>query len=362
MKILYAIQGTGNGHVSRARDIIPYLLKRAEVDILISGIQADVDLPYEIKYKFKGLSFIFGKKGGIDLMDTYRKSNLKRLYQEIQSLPVEDYDLVISDFEPVSSWACKLKNKPCIGLSHQSAVINKKSPKPKKTDLVGKAVLHNYAPVDISYGFHFKQYDHQIFTPVIRSQIREAISIDAGHYAVYLPAYSDERIIKVLAQIPNVKWQVFSKHTKKDYKVRNVHIQPINNELFVQSMIACTGILCGAGFETPAEALYLKKKLLVIPMKGQYEQHCNAAALKEMGVPVIKSLKQKHIGSIEQWIRLEKKIIVDFPDVTEQVINKLIKENYKKSNSSAKVLGQGISTWKQFKHRSFGNILKQLTN
>jgi predicted small secreted protein len=97
-------------------------------------------------------------------------------------------------------------------------------------------------------------------------------------------------------------------------------------------------------------------------MKGQYEQHCNAAALKEMGVPVIKSLKQKHIGSIEQWIRLEKKIFVDFPDVTEQVINKLIKENYKKSSSSAKVLGQGISTWKQFKHRSFGNILKQLTN
>ncbi|MEQ1624158.1 MAG: glycosyltransferase family protein [Sediminibacterium sp.] len=362
MRILYAIQGTGNGHISRARDIIPYLLEKGQVDILISGIQADVDLPYEIKYKFKGLSFIFGKKGGIDLMDTYRKSNLKRLYHEIQSLHVEDYDLVISDFEPVSSWACKLKNKPCIGLSHQSAVINKKSPKPKKTDLVGKAVLHNYAPVDLSYGFHFRQYDQQIFTPVIRSQIRVANPIDAGHYTVYLPAYSDERIIKVLAQIPNVKWQVFSKHTKKDYKVRNVHIQPINNELFVQSMVACTGMLCGAGFETPAEALFLKKKLLVIPMKGQYEQHCNAAALKEMGVPVIKSLKQKHIGLIEQWIRLEKKIIVDFPDVTEQVINKLIKENYQKSSSSAKVLGQGISTWKQFKHRSFGNILKQLTN
>ncbi len=362
MRILYAIQGTGNGHVSRARDIIPYLLEKGQVDVLISGIQVDVDLPFEIKYKFKGLSFIFGKKGGIDLLDTYRKTNLKRLYQEVQSLPVEDYDIVISDFEPVSSWACKLKNKPCIGLSHQSAVINKKSPKPKKTDLVGKSVLHNYAPVDISYGFHFKQYDKQIFTPVIRSQIRLAVPIDGGHYTVYLPAYSDERIIKVLAQIPNVKWQVFSKHTSKDYKVRNVHIQPINNELFVQSMVTCRGMLCGAGFETPAEALFLRKKLMVIPMKGQYEQHCNAAALKEMGVPVIKSLKQKHIGSIEQWIRLEKKIIVDFPDVTEEVINKLIKENYQKESSSAKVLGQGISTWKQFKHRSFGNILKQLTN
>jgi hypothetical protein len=60
-------------------------------------------------------------------------------------------------------------------------------------------------------------------------------------------------------------------------------------------------------------------------------------------------------------IRLDKKISVDFPNETEQVINKLVKENYQKSNNSPKVLGQGISTWKQFKHRSFGNILKQLT-
>ena len=51
MKILYAIQGTGNGHVSRARDIIPILQKKGDLDILVSGIQADVDLPYNIKYK-----------------------------------------------------------------------------------------------------------------------------------------------------------------------------------------------------------------------------------------------------------------------------------------------------------------------
>ena len=53
MKVLYAIQGTGNGHLSRARDIIPILLsKNIELDILVSGIQADVDLPFNIKYKF----------------------------------------------------------------------------------------------------------------------------------------------------------------------------------------------------------------------------------------------------------------------------------------------------------------------
>ena len=221
MKILYAVQGTGNGHLSRARDIIPLLQAKGDLDILVSGIQADVELPFPIKYKFRGLSFIFGKKGGIDLIATYRKSNLKKLYKEIKSLPVEDYDLIINDFEPVSAWACKLKNIHCIGLSHQAAVINKKSPKPKKKDQVGKLILNNYAPVTNAYGFHFNAYDTNIFTPVIRNQVRNALPQNLLHFTVYLPAYSDKRIINILSKIENIEWQVFSKYAKNEYRESN---------------------------------------------------------------------------------------------------------------------------------------------
>jgi hypothetical protein len=122
-----------------------------KLDILVSGIQADVALPYNIKYKFKGLSFIFGKKGGIDLFDTFKKCDLGNLIREIKSLPVDEYDLIISDFEPVSTWACKRKKKACIGLSHQSAVINPNAPKPKTFDLIGNLVLRYYAPFTKAY-------------------------------------------------------------------------------------------------------------------------------------------------------------------------------------------------------------------
>jgi uncharacterized protein (TIGR00661 family) len=361
MKILYAIQGTGNGHLSRARDIIPLLQQKGELDILVSGIQADVDLPYPVKYRFKGLSFIFGKNGGIDLLATYRKSNLKQLYKEIKSLPVEEYDLVINDFEPVSAWACRMKHKPCIGLSHQAAVINKKSPKPKKQDPVGKAVLHNYAPVTAAYGFHFGAYDKDIFTPVIRAQVRNARPEDKGHYTVYLPAYSDERMVKVLGEIKNVQWQVFSKHTKKAYTEKNITVMPISNDAFIESMIGCTGVLCGGGFETPAEALFLKKKLLVIPMKGQYEQQCNAAALKTMGVPVIKSLKPKHITTIALWTKNKQQIIVNYPDSTTRIINMLTKKYGKSAVPTATAgLGDSIYSAKKLKDKSLGKILTQI--
>lgn len=360
MKILYAIQGTGNGHVSRARDIIPALQKKHTVDILISGSQADVELPYPIAYTCKGLGFIFGKSGGIDIVETFKKNSLKTFFAEINELPVENYDLVINDFEPVSAWACFQKNIPCIALSHQAAVLNKNVPQPKKLDPMGKAILKRYAPSTVRYGFHFKAYDANIFTPVIRQQIRQQPIKNKGHYTVYLPAYDDKRILKVLRKCKGTEWQVFSKHNKKPYKEKNISIEPISNEAFVKSMSTSAGVLCGAGFETPAEALFMKKKLLVIPMKGQYEQHCNAAALKEMDVPVLKSFKLKHIEKIKSWVEKSSVIPVEYPDNTEEIINKVIAENSGAINNGTLQIGKKAYSAKKFRSMVLKSIATQL--
>lgn len=358
MKILYAIQGTGNGHVTRASEIIPLLKKNHDVDILISGTQADVGLPFEIKYKFHGLSFIFGKKGNIDIGETYKKSRLRQLIKDINLLPVINYDLVISDFEPVSSWACYLSGKPCISMSHQAAVGNKKSPKSKIFDPIGKAILRSYAPSTSQYGFHFLPYDNNIFTPVIRAEVRQMKPINAGHFTVYLPAYSDERLVEILSMVENVQWEVFSKHNKKSFHSKNVWVRPINNEEFINSMTSASGIFCGAGFETPAEALFLKKKLMVIPMKGQYEQQCNAEALKNLGVPVIKSLKKKHLQKIINWASSGKVIPVNYPDDTEKILNDII-EKESKILATQKPLKLRTSDFKLFGRPNFFKKLEK---
>lgn len=327
MKVLYAIQGTGNGHLSRARDIVPILQKKGvSLDILVSGTQADMQIPNPIKYKLDGLSFIFGKSGGVDMWRTYLQSNSARLQKEIWSIPVLDYDMIINDFEPISAWACKLKHKPCISLSHQAAVLSPSTPKPKNTDFLGKLILKNYAPASNQYGLHFKAYAENIFTPTIRQEIRNTTRTSGSHYTVYLPSYSDGNIVNILSEIKNVEWQVFSKHNKTRFFWRNISVFPINNEAFIHSMAGSKGVLCGAGFETPAEALHMGKKLMVIPMKGQYEQQCNAAALKEMGVPVIKSLKLKHLDKIRSWVDSNARIDVFYPDITESIIDQLLEE------------------------------------
>lgn len=327
MKILFAIQGTGNGHLSRARDIYPELAKYGDVDVLISGIQADVDVPFPVKYKLYGMSFIFGSTGGVDMIKTAQKLKLFKLISDIRKLRVQDYDLVINDFEPVSAWACKLKNKPCIGLSHQAAVMAMNAPQPTKKDWKGILVLKHYAPVTAAYGFHFRRYTTNIFTPVIRKEIRDIQPTDEGHYTVYLPSYDDNALVQHLTQFSNAQWQVFSKHNKEPFTVKNVDIQPINNEAFIKSMASSTGVLCGAGFEGPAEALYLGKKLMVIPMQAQYEQQCNAQAAAEIGVPFIKQLSRKYYSKIKWWLMDKERVVVNFPNETEAIVAKLMAEH-----------------------------------
>ncbi len=327
MKILYAIQGTGNGHLSRAVDIIPELKKYGSLDLFVSGAQAEIKLPYPVKYKSKGLSFYFGKSGGINFFKTFQKNSSRDVMKEIKNFPVENYDLIVNDFEPISAWAARKKEVPCISLSHQSALLSQNAPRPKRVDPFGEWILKNYAPVKKYVGFHFEEYDKNIFTPVIRTAIREAKVSNKGHYTIYLPAYDDKKLVQRLLKGPKVRWHIFSKHTKTPYHVGRISVYPVSAIDFVESIVTSAGVLCGAGFETPAEVLHMNKKLLVVPMKSQYEQHCNAAALRKLGVPVMKKVKKKSIKKIAKWIEGAKPLGISFPDVTDEAVEKLMEKS-----------------------------------
>ena len=331
-RVLYAIQGTGNGHLSRALDVVPLLQARCEqLDVLVSGPPADLPLPFEVKYQAQGMGFVFGKNGGINFVKTFLQFNSVRFLHEVRHLEVESYDLVISDFEPVSSWACKLREVPCVALSHQSAVLHPAAPRPADEDPAGRAVLKYYAPSTAQYGFHFQAYAPGIYTPVIRQQVRELNPANEGHYTVYLPAFEEEILVERLQYLSRaVRWEVFSKHSTAPAEYGNVRVWPVSGAAFLASLARAAGVLCGAGFETPAEALYLGKKLLVVPMKQQYEQQCNAAALAQMGVPVIKNFKDKNLDKVDQWLHQDKTVPVNYPDQTAAVLDQLLREQGQK--------------------------------
>lgn len=324
MKILFGIQGTGNGHISRSKEVIRHLVKYADVDILVSENQHEVDVGFDVKYKLAGLGFVFGKLGGIDYWSSVKGAEFRKFISDISALPVEKYDLVISDFEPVTAWASKMKEVPSVSLSHHASFLSPKTPRPPKKNRLVELIMKWYAPCSIPVGFHFEKYDSFIHTPVIREEIRNADVKNDGHYTVYLPSYHEKHISGFLRNV-GVKWEVFSKHYKGvPYVEDNVKVSPVGDGDFVRSLTSCEGLLCGAGFDTPSEALYLGKKLLVVPMKGQYEQHCNAEALRRLGVPVAKKIDKDFNNVLENWVNSSQTYRVEYDDDLPSIIESVL--------------------------------------
>jgi uncharacterized protein (TIGR00661 family) len=242
----------------------------------------------------------------------------------MHSLPLKDYDLIINDFEPVSAWACRLQKRPSVSLSHQCSFVSKNTPRPDRWN-PAELLFKYYSPTTHHIGFHFERYADFIHTPVIRSGVRNMQTSNNGHYTVYLPAYDDKTLVQHLSKT-NAEWHVFSKRQKVAVQQNNVHIYPVNNEDFNKSLASCAGLLTGGGFEGPAEALYLQKKLLMIPMTGQYEQRCNALAASRLGVPVVAEIDDDFSTHLNRWIADDKRVMVDFPDETAQIVDDMVKK------------------------------------
>ena len=94
--------------------------------------------------------------------------------------------------------------------------------------------------------------------------------------------------------------------------------------------------------------------------RGGYQEDVEKAALKKMGVPVIKSLKQKHISTIQAWLDSDQLIPVNYPDVTEKIIDMVLKNHGSAEISKKAVLGEAIYSVKKFRNKSLGKILHQL--
>ena len=279
MKILYAFNGTGYGHASRAMSILP-ILQHHEVDVLISGEMNPIDIGHNIKYRFKGFTFVYDN-GKLNYWKIFRQLNIFQFIKDILSLPVEQYDLVISDFEPISAYAAKLRGVKSLSLSHHAAFLSEDTPRPFKVDRMAEWILKNYAPCKYNVGFHFKRYDDFILPPHIRSVIRDNKDRTKreGFILVYLSAYNIDELVELFEGYPNYQFVIFSSQvTKPGWNKSNVQFRPANQSDFMYALLKCSGVITGGGFETVAEALYLNKRVLTIPIKGQYEQECNAEA------------------------------------------------------------------------------------
>lgn len=324
MKIFYAIQGTGNGHLSRAVELYPYLKKYGEVDFFLSGSNSSLKSSLPIKFKSKGLSLFYKHSGGLDYNKILGSLTLN-IVKDAKSLPLENYDLIINDFEFVTSLACSLKKIPCVHFGHQASFYSKKTPRPNKRNPFGNFILENFVKSNQHIGLHFDNYDNHIYNPIIKEDIIQASPINDGHVTVYLPQYAIQILEPHFLRQSKFHFEVFTKEVDRITCKKNITYFPINNDQFTSSMIRCYGIITAGGFETPAEAMYMNKKVLSIPIIKHYEQECNAKALEKMGVMVLKKIDKNFDLYFKEWIEIKKPVKLELKHSTAEIVDILIK-------------------------------------
>lgn len=120
----------------------------------------------------------------------------------------------------------------------------------------------------------------RVVPPLLRKEVKTLAVSEGDFYLAYMvnPGYGKE-IIDYAKSHPNTKIKAY--WDKKDAAdseapLPNLTFYRVNDKSFLEDMAACRGLICTAGFESVCEALYLGKRILVIPVAGQYEQACNA--------------------------------------------------------------------------------------
>jgi uncharacterized protein (TIGR00661 family) len=285
MKILFGVQGTGNGHISRSRELVRKLKEDGhEVQVVISGRkeeelrEIEVFAPYKV---LKGFTLVT-RRGRMNYMDTMLQLDFVSLWADVLLLDTTGVDLVITDFEPVTSMAARVKGIVSVGFGHQYAFpFNIPI---ARGSLLEKFTLLNFAPARYNAGLHWDHFDQPIFPPVIPDTLFRTArpKVDTQKILVYLPFEEVEDIEAFLRPFDAYRFFIYGKVTE-DREDGHFSLRSYSRQGFLRDLMECAGVVCNAGFELPGEALHIGKKLLLRPLDGQIEQASNALAMEELG-------------------------------------------------------------------------------
>ncbi|MDV6253454.1 MJ1255/VC2487 family glycosyltransferase [Vibrio sp. EA2] len=339
MKILYGVQGTGNGHIARARAMSKaFEMRDVQVDFLFSGRDPNKYFSMEAFGNYqtrRGLTFVT-EKGAVNYAKTALNNNLIQFFKEVNQLDLSTYDLVINDFEPVTAWAARKQNKPCIGISHQNAF---RYPVPLKgASWLDKSVIEHFAPSQHHLGLHWYHFDQPILPPIIHTLDSQQQS--DNFVLVYLPFESIEDIADLLFHFNQQSFICYHPDVLEIEVVENIELRPLCHTNFQYHLHRCCGVIANGGFELPSEALSLGKKLLLKPLAGQFEQQSNVATLEDLGLA--SSMDSLDISAVRHWLKEQQVESVKYPDVAQAIVDWVLQGAWDSQETLSKQLWEQV--------------------
>ncbi|MGX9418564.1 MJ1255/VC2487 family glycosyltransferase [Vibrio sp. RC27] len=339
MRILYGVQGTGNGHIARARAMAEaFKNNNIDVDFLFSGREESKYFSMECFGNYQtrsGLTFA-SENGKVSYLKTLRDNNFIQLSRDINQLNLSGYDLVISDFEPITAWAARKQHKTCIGLSHQNAF--RFSVPRKGSTWIDSLIINRFAPSDHYIGLHWYHFEQPILPPIVHTSRYDVEN--KGFILVYLPFERLSHISELLFRFSNHKFICYHPDVDTQEFVDSIEFRPLDYQRFQHDLHSCSGVIANGGFELPSEAMSLGKKLLLKPLDGQFEQQSNVATLEMLGLAT--SMNHLDASAVRCWLDEQQADRVVYPDVAKAICEWVIQGNWDDQRELSKRLWRQV--------------------
>ncbi|MDN3670174.1 glycosyltransferase family protein [Echinicola jeungdonensis] len=307
MKLVFIVQGEGRGHMTQAIALHQILMDAGhQVQKVLIGKSSRRKIPDFVlknlgsKLKtFESPNFFTDQKDkSIKIGATIQKNLLKinhfkKSLHLIDQVIQEENPEVIINFYDVLGGIYNALNKPNAAfwtIGHQYLIYHPHFP------FANHSFFHKYlfkintwltalgASKMLALSFQEMPSHNnprlEIIPPLLRESVKNITPLKGDFILTYMvnPGYAEE-VISFGQKHPEIQIVAFwdKKGSPECYRpLPNVSFYPIDDQLFLQKMAVCKGLVSTAGFESICEAMYLGKPVMMVPVKGQYEQACNA--------------------------------------------------------------------------------------
>jgi uncharacterized protein (TIGR00661 family) len=296
MKILFGVQATGNGHISRSREVIRHLKAAGHsVQVILSGRDSSLLWDMEVfkpYISYSGLTFSV-RRGRIQYLKSLSQLHLFRFFSDIRNFNARGYDLVITDFEPITARIAISSGLPSIGIGHQYA-FSYKIPIDGFNPL-SWLIMRTFAPARFAIGLHWHHFKQPILPPIVPETVPVGNGIDRKKVLVYLPFEELTDVRSLMGPFNNYQFFIYHQHSRPGDE-GHLKMRGYSREGFLRDLSECCAVIANAGFELSSEAISLGKKILVKPLAGQMEQLSNARAIAELKLGrVMKKLERNAV-------------------------------------------------------------------
>ncbi|MHA8071772.1 glycosyltransferase family protein [Aquirufa ecclesiirivi] len=330
-KFIFTIQGEGRGHLTQAislsqlaqeagHEVVGYAVgstNNRKIPSFFTDYIGDKPL---LQYESPSLCYGNGKAVQVGKTAIQAFSKFKTYWNsasELASFIDENRpDGIINFYESITGlhqWRTGAKI-PCISIGHQYLLLNKyfQTIPEKKIDQFFLNLNTQITAIGSKkkLGLSFLPLENDtkrnidVIPPLLRKEVKELKSTAGKSWLAYLTHFRLAEDIMAWSTLnPDIQLDCFWDHPnhKETFQFSsNLTFHPINAELYLEKMSQCAGLISTAGFESIAEAMYLAKPTMMVPVPNHIEQMINAFDGAQSGAGIAASTFDLNLFKVYQ--------------------------------------------------------------